>query len=54
MKKNKLNLVIDILAYLCMGALVSTGLLLLFRLPPGTGGRHSGEPGLTRDGRTDR
>ena len=47
MSKNKLNLLVDVLGYLCMMALASTGLILLYRLPPGTGGRHSGEPALT-------
>ena len=47
MSKNKLNLLVDVLGYLCMVALASTGLILLYRLPPGTGGRHSGEPALT-------
>jgi hypothetical protein len=45
--RNKLNLVVDVLAYLCMVALASTGLLLLYRLPPGTDGRHGGKPALT-------
>ncbi len=44
MSKNKLNLLIDLLAYLGMVALVSTGLLLMYIMPPGTGGCH-GEGG---------
>ncbi len=47
MSKNKLNLLVDVLGYLCMVALSSVGLILLYRLPPGTGGRGSGEPALT-------
>jgi len=46
-RKNKLNLVIDVLAYLAMAGLASTGLIMLYHLPPGTGGRHSGEPART-------
>ncbi|MFP4057788.1 MAG: DUF4405 domain-containing protein [Candidatus Brocadiia bacterium] len=47
MSKNKLNLLVDVLAYLAMACLAATGLIMLYRLPPGTGGRHSGEPALT-------
>jgi len=47
MNRNKLNLVVDVLGYFCMMALASTGLILLYRLPPGTGGRHGGETALT-------
>lgn len=46
MSKNKLNLVIDVLAYLVMVALASTGLTLAYGLPPGTGGRHGGGRGV--------
>ncbi len=46
MSKNRLNLVVDTLAYLAMVALASTGLIMAYVLPPGTGGRHSGEPAL--------
>lgn len=44
MSKSKLNLLIDTLAYLGMMAMVSTGLLLMYIMPPGTGGCH-GEGG---------
>jgi hypothetical protein len=47
MSKNRLNLVVDTLAYLAMVALASTGLMMAYVLPPGTGGRHSGEPART-------
>ncbi|NQT50755.1 DUF4405 domain-containing protein [bacterium] len=46
MSKNKLNLIIDVLAYLGMVALASTGLILAYGLPPGTGGRHGGGRGV--------
>ena len=41
MTKIRLNLLVDILAYLGMVAMVSTGLLLMKILPPGTGGCHA-------------
>ena len=44
MSKGKLNLLIDVLAYLGMVSMVSTGLLLMYIMPPGTGGCH-GEGG---------
>jgi hypothetical protein len=37
MSRNKLNLLIDVLAFLAMGGLASTGLMLAYRLPPGSG-----------------
>ena len=36
MSKNKLHLLVDVLAYLCMVALASTGLALIYRLPHGS------------------
>jgi hypothetical protein len=47
MSRNKLNLIVDTLGYLAMVCLASTGLTMAYILPPGTGGRHSGEPALT-------
>ena len=44
MSKSKLNLLIDVLAYTGMTAMLSTGLLLMYIMPPGTGGCH-GEGG---------
>lgn len=44
MSKNKMNLLVDVLAYIGMVGLISTGLLLMYILPPGTGGCH-GEGG---------
>ena len=42
--KSKLNLLIDVLAYLGMMSMLSTGLMLMYIMPPGTGGCH-GEGG---------
>jgi len=39
MKRTFLNLLVDMLAFLAAGALVGTGLLLAYRLPPGHGNR---------------
>ncbi|HUT34301.1 MAG TPA: DUF4405 domain-containing protein [Planctomycetota bacterium] len=39
MPRNKLHLVVDVLAYLAMTCLAGTGLLMLYRLPPGSGSR---------------
>ena len=36
MSKNKLHLVVDVLAYLAMACLAATGLVLLYRLPHGS------------------
>lgn len=36
MNKNKLHLLVDVLAYLCMVALASTGLILIYKLPHGS------------------
>ena len=44
MSKNRLNLLIDVVAYLGLVVLLSTGLLLMYLMPPGTGGCH-GEGG---------
>jgi len=44
MSKSRLNLLIDTLAYLGMTTMVSTGLMLMYIMPPGTGGCH-GEGG---------
>ena len=53
MSKNRLNLVVDTLAYVVMLGLAATGLLLAYVLPPGTGGRHGGGRGaLTFLGRS--
>jgi hypothetical protein len=46
MKRNTLNFWIDVVSLFVMVALIWTGLLIHYVLPPGTGGRH-GEPGLT-------
>ena len=45
MRKNRLHLVIDLLAYLAMVSMVSTGLTMWGLLPPGSGGRHGGGRG---------
>ena len=37
MKKSRLNLAVDILSLLVLGALTSTGLILKWKLPPGSG-----------------
>ncbi|HPD13754.1 MAG TPA: DUF4405 domain-containing protein [Planctomycetota bacterium] len=37
MPKNKLHLVVNVLAYLAMVGLAATGLILYYRLPPGSG-----------------
>jgi len=50
--KNKLHLLVDVLAYLVMLGLASSGLVLAFVLPPGTGGRHGGHKALTMLGRS--
>lgn len=42
MKRNTLNFVIDAVTLLTMTAMIWTGLLLRFVLPPGTGGSHGG------------
>ena len=53
MSKNKLHLLVDVLAYLVMLALTSTGLLLAYTMPPGTGCDHGGGEGaLTLLGRS--
>ena len=51
MSKNKVHLLVDLLAYFAMAGLASTGLILWKVLPPGTGGRH-GETALTLLGMT--
>ncbi|MFC1611730.1 DUF4405 domain-containing protein [Myxococcota bacterium] len=43
MNRNKLNFYLDGVSALVVFALVFTGFLLFFVLPPGTGGRHGGE-----------
>jgi hypothetical protein len=51
--RNKLHLIIDVLAYVAMVGLVATGTILWKILPPGTGGRHGGGGGaLTLLGRS--
>ncbi len=51
MSKNKVHLLVDLLAYLVMACLASTGLILWKILPPGSSGRH-GERGLALLGMT--
>lgn len=43
MSKARLNLLIDTLAYFGMVILLSTGLLLMYIMPPGTGGCHGAD-----------
>jgi phosphotransferase system glucose/maltose/N-acetylglucosamine-specific IIC component len=45
MRRNTLNFLVDFLTLLAIFAMVATGLVLRFVLPPGSGGRH-GEGGL--------
>ena len=53
MSKNKLHLLVDVFAYFVMLALASTGLLLAYTMPPGTGCGHGGGKGaLTLLGRS--
>ncbi|MFW6108507.1 MAG: DUF4405 domain-containing protein [bacterium] len=52
MSKHRLHLVVNVVSYVVLAALVGTGLIMAYRLPPGTGGRHSGEPALTLLGRS--
>ncbi len=42
MKKQTLNLITNTVSLLSLGLVVSTGLIMKFVLPPGTGGRHGG------------
>jgi len=44
-RKSTINFVVDLISLLAIFALVATGLIIRFVLPPGTGGRH-GEGGL--------
>lgn len=37
MSKNRINLVVDLLAYLAMAGLIAMGIILHYRLPPGSG-----------------
>lgn len=46
MRRNVLNFLVDVVTLLAILAMIATGLLIRFVLPPGTGGRH-GERGLT-------
>jgi hypothetical protein len=46
MRRNTFNLVIDVVTLLLMLGLLTTGLIIWFVLPPGSGGRHGGA-GLT-------
>jgi len=46
MSRNRLNLVVDLLAYLAMAGLIATGIILHFRLPPHS--RSDAMLGLTR------
>lgn len=54
MQRNTLNFVVDAVALLSMMALASTGLLIRYTLPPGSGGRGGGDAttlwGLNRHG----
>ena len=50
MSKNKVHLVVNVLAYLCMVGLASTGLVLLYRLPHGSPRDGLAMLGLDRDG----
>jgi hypothetical protein len=49
MTRAKWNAVVDLAALAAFAAVVSTGLLLRFQLPPGSGGGH-GPPGWARGG----
>lgn len=42
MRRNTVNLLVDILSLLVMSGMIATGLVIRFVLPPGTGGRHGG------------
>jgi hypothetical protein len=46
MNRRRLNFVVDLISLLALLALIETGLILKFVLPPGTGGRGGG-PGLS-------
>ena len=40
MKKNTINFIIDLIAFIDLLAITFTGVIMKFVLPPGTGGRH--------------
>lgn len=42
MRRNMLNFLVDVVTLLAIFAMVATGLVIRFTLPPGTGGRHGG------------
>lgn len=46
MTRAKWNAVVDAIALLGFAALVSTGLVMRYQLPPGSGGGHSHEPSV--------
>lgn len=46
MNRNRIHLVVDVLAYLAVAGLVATGIVLYYRLPPGSG--NDAMLGLTR------
>jgi len=41
MRRTMVNLVIDVVSFVVMCAMIATGLVIRFILPPGTGGRHA-------------
>lgn len=45
MNRSRINLVLDVLSFVLLAALLQTGLIMRYALPPGSGGRGGG-PGL--------